>query len=66
MKKFYNTMKKRKMVFLILMVATALMVGACGKKMVSAKVQESIRRAGLKFNMRMHSWKMQRKVWLMF
>ena len=32
MKKFYNTMKKRKMVFLILMVATALMVGACGKK----------------------------------
>mgnify|MGYP002679170724 FL=1 len=38
MKKFYNTMKKRKMVFLILMVATALMVGACGKKNLNTVV----------------------------
>lgn len=38
MKKFYNTMKKRKMVFLILMVATALMVGACGKKNLNTMV----------------------------
>lgn len=38
MKKFYNTIKKRKMVFLILMVATALMVGACGKKNLNTVV----------------------------
>ena len=38
------------------------MVGACGKKMASAKVQESIRSAGLKFNIQMHNSKMLRKV----
>ena len=38
MKKLYNTIKKKKMVFLILMVATALMVGACGKKNLNTVV----------------------------
>lgn len=38
MKKCYNTIKKKKMVFLILMVATALMVDACGKKNLNTVV----------------------------